>query len=166
MRNSSTGLFSARGSGYRNAVLYAVVLLPPLYILYLITRYGIDVPFWDEWEFVPLLMKFKSGALTFHDLLAQHNEHRILFPRLIMLVLAAVTGWDIRYELYANFAVAAFTFVFLNLLYRRAAGKGRAPWFPALSAFLVFSPVQAENWTRRTGHGGGRYRYSSGCSAP
>ncbi len=81
--NSSTDLFSSRRIRYRNAVFYALALFPPLYILYLITRYGIDVPFLDQWEFVPLLGNFRSGALSFHDLWAQHNEHRIFFPRLI-----------------------------------------------------------------------------------
>lgn len=142
-----TGLFSARRSGCRNAVFYVLALLPPLYILYLITRYGIDVPFWDQWEFVLLLKKFKTGALSFPDLWAQHNEHRILFPKLIMLVLAAATGWDIRYEFYANFFLAGLTFVFLNLLSRKEAGGRCAPWFSVVSAFLVFSPVQVENWT-------------------
>lgn len=146
-RDFPTGIFSVLRSGCRNPVLYAVALFPPLCILYLITRYGVDVPFWDQWEFVPLLEKFRTGALSFHDLWAQHNEHRILFPRLIMLGLASATGWDIRYELYANFVIAGLAFIFLNLLFRKEVGGRCAPWFAVLSAFLVFSPVQQENWT-------------------
>lgn len=142
-----TGLCNGRRPGYRNPVFYVFAFLPPLYILYLITRYGIDVPFWDQWEFVLLLKKYKTGVLSFPDIWAQHNEHRILFPKLIMLALAAATGWDIRYELYANFVLAGLIFIFLNLLFRKEAGGRCKPWFSVVAAFLVFSPVQQENWT-------------------
>jgi hypothetical protein len=62
---------------------------------------------------VPLLDKMYRGELAFPDLWAQHNEHRLLFPKIIMLVLARSTGWDIRYELALNLLLAIGIFAIL-----------------------------------------------------
>jgi len=69
-----------------------LALVPLAFLLCVVARYAVPVPYWDQWEFVPLLEKTYHGQLTFHDLWAQHNEHRILFPRIIMLALAHLTG--------------------------------------------------------------------------
>ena len=68
--------------------IWLLTLLPPSYLLYLIARWGVDLPFWDQWEFVPLLEKMAGADLQLQDLTARHNEHRIFFPRLVMLALA------------------------------------------------------------------------------
>src|SRR6266481_6254246 len=61
-----------------------LIAAPPLLIGFLILRDGVDTPFWDEWDgTAPLFEKMAAGTLCFADFFAQHNEHRILFPRLI-----------------------------------------------------------------------------------
>jgi hypothetical protein len=61
-----------------------LIAAPPLLIGFLIFRDGVDTPFWDEWDrTAPLFEKMAAGTLGFADFFAQHNEHRILFPRLI-----------------------------------------------------------------------------------
>src|SRR4051812_3095927 len=79
---------------------WAVLLLAPLaYLLRLTARYGIKYPFWDEWDFVSIIHKYNAHTLKIADLWAQHNEHRIFFPNIIMLTLATHTHWNVRYEL-------------------------------------------------------------------
>src|SRR5208282_4675420 len=78
-----------------------LALLPLAFLIWMVSRYAVSVPFGDQWELVPLLEKTYHETLTFHDLWAQHNEHRILFPKIIMLGLAHLTGWNIYYELVA-----------------------------------------------------------------
>src|SRR5436189_3578557 len=61
-----------------------LIAAPPLLIGLLIFRDGVDVPFWDQWDgTAPLFEKMAAGTLRFADFFAQHNEHRLLFPRLI-----------------------------------------------------------------------------------
>src|SRR6267142_5943506 len=62
--------------------------VPLLILIWVVARYAIDVPYLDQWDFAPLIDKMYQGQLTFHDLWMQFNEHRIFFPKLIMLGLA------------------------------------------------------------------------------
>jgi hypothetical protein len=108
----------------------------------------VDVPFADQWALVPLLDRMYQGRLTIADLWAQHNEHRLLFPRLLMLGLARISGWNIRYELGANIALAGGIFGVLVAQVRstaRDAGMGWR-WLVPVLALAVFSLNQAENW--------------------
>src|SRR5882724_12820993 len=62
------------------------IAAPPLLIGLLIFRNGVDTPFGDEWDgTAPLFEKMAAGTLGFADFFAQHNQHRILFPRLNFL---------------------------------------------------------------------------------
>ena len=47
-----------------------------------------------------------AGTLCFADFFAQHNEHRILFPRLIFFGLGRLTHWNIRAELFVSWFLA------------------------------------------------------------
>lgn len=122
-------------------------LAAPLSIVHLVHRCGILVPFWDQWDLIPFLEKLHQGHLTLSDLWSQHNEHRIFFPRLCMLFLAYVTNWNIMYELYANLILGGLILLFLYLLLRQTSGKYTSLWLIIVLSFLVFSPVQWQNWT-------------------
>jgi hypothetical protein len=140
---------SARANRVRRArVAFALVaFLPPLVVLRLIRRDGVDVPFWDEWELVPLLERAARGALRLRDLWAQHNEHRLLFPKLGLVALARQTGWDVRAEMFAGFAMAVGAFL---LVLRRLRDLVVPPPTRAILALgisvLVFSLAGWENW--------------------
>ena len=82
--------------------LTILTFVPFAFAIIFIATHAVNVPYIDQWEFVPLLEKSIQGNLTFHDLWVQHNEHRILFPKLIMFALARMTHWDIRYEIGAT----------------------------------------------------------------
>ena len=64
--------------------------------LYLIHSYGSDVPFWDEWDGTPLFYpQIFRGTLNPAALFQPHNEHRVLFMRLVNLTIVALNGeWD------------------------------------------------------------------------
>src|SRR5438876_11379636 len=71
-------------------------LLPSAIMLGLIAHYGVNVPFWDEWSLVSFFEKAHDHALTFRDFVVQHNEHRIVFPKLIFLLLYRSSLWTPR----------------------------------------------------------------------
>src|SRR5438094_9952534 len=78
-----------------------LIAAPPLLIGLLILRDGVDIPFWDHWDgTAPLFEKMADGSLRFADFFAQHNEHRILFPRLIFFGLGRLTDWTVRPALF------------------------------------------------------------------
>jgi uncharacterized membrane protein YobD (UPF0266 family) len=94
-----------------------LLLFPPITIFYFILFHGITVPFWDQWELVPLIQKANTGKLTILDIRQQHNEHRIFF-QIIILTLASLSKWNIIYDLFTNFLLAALALLFIYLLLR------------------------------------------------
>lgn len=75
----------------------------------LIRVYGSGVPFWDEWREAGSLFKpFLQGTLSWRDLIAAHNEHRIALPRLLALGLFWLNGrWDPILECCLNAILAS-----------------------------------------------------------
>jgi hypothetical protein len=126
-----------------------LALVPLAFLIGAVCQYAVAVPFWDQWELVPLLDKTYHGSLTFSDLWAQHNEHRLLFPQIIMLALARLTHWDIRYELALNLLLALGIFaVFIHQvrITARKLGPGGLRWAVPVIALIVFSLAQYQNW--------------------
>lgn len=114
--------------------------------LLLVKRTAVDVPFWDEWEWTPLIVSLHRGTVTFHDLWQQHNEHRIFFPSLIAIGLDALGGWSQVRECMVSVALAVLgQLIILELL---RATFPRAFVYPLLliDSLLMFSPSQSDNW--------------------
>jgi len=123
--------------------------LPPALLIFIIARYGIDVPYVDEWDFVPFLDKSYQGKLTLADLWTVHNEHRIFFPRILMLGLARLTNWDIRWQMGLSFLLACGIFAVATWQIRKtwkALGQTDLKWAVVACSVVVFSISQYENW--------------------
>lgn len=105
------------------------------------------LPFWDHWSFINQLLG-KHGHFTLHDLWAQHNEHRLVLPRLFMLAdfyWFHATG---RLLLSSNLIFqAAEAFVFCSFIYslREIDLPIRLSLFGLVVVFL-FSPGQMDNF--------------------
>src|ERR1700687_4454636 len=84
-----------------------LAVLPPLLVAVYVARYKLGLPYFDGWALVPDIQKMFTHQLTWPDLWRPHNEHRILLPRLVLLGLARLTGWDDGYEVAANLGLAA-----------------------------------------------------------
>ena len=130
--------------------LYAALALAPLAFLGLMFLcFSPDFPYLDQWEFVRLLEKAYEGKLAFVDFWAQHNEHRLVFPRAILLALAGLTHWEIRCELALNFLLGIGLFAVLMAQLRvtaRITGRQLPPGLFVLLSLLVFSLSQWQNW--------------------
>jgi len=123
-----------------------IALAAPLLILYFVWNYGINVPFSDQWEFVPTLEKLHNDTLTLADIWRQHNEHRIIFPRILMLLLAHFSNWNIFLERCTNIVLAALNLFFLFSILNNTSESIKAPWLKIVIALLIFSMVQFENF--------------------
>lgn len=136
---------------YVQALAVLLALLPLGALLAAFASYAVDLPIWDEWwAVVPLLQKYFSGTLHVSDVWAQHNEHRLVFPKLLMLGLAGISGYDVRWEMAASIVFALLLYGCLGLhlwLNRRTLGMERSwYWLWVLTAYAVFSLRQHENW--------------------
>ena len=133
---------------YARPIPWLLAAIPAGVLVAQVARYGVDVPFGDQWELVPLLDAWHAGTLRLADLLAYHNEHRPLVSRVLLFGLALASGWNIRLELAISVAVALGTLLILIWSARRAGGGSPrtmtllAPVF----AVLVCSTKQWENW--------------------
>jgi len=121
--------------------------LPIGFLVPLINEYGVNVPYGDEWTLIPLYLKWNDHHLTFADLFRQHNEHRILFPKLIYLAFAQLTYGNVRAEMFFSVLLCCFTSGGIYLLLKRTIPDRRKHYLLwALINLLIFTPVQAENW--------------------
>lgn len=130
----------------KKALVAVVIILPALFTFYCVYKFGLRVPYYDQWAVVPLLEKMHSHTLTLSDLWRQHNEHRLIFPKSLMLFLAGLSNWNIFFELCANIIIAVFTLMFL-LSILRSTSKTASFWLKMLISLMVFSMVQWENWS-------------------
>ena len=90
------------------AALFLVVLGAKLWVVQL---YGSPLPLWDQWhEAERFFRPWVEGHLTWKDFFAAHNEHRILFTRLLDLSVIWLNGrWEPLLQMTVNaFIHAAF----------------------------------------------------------
>jgi hypothetical protein len=121
--------------------------IPWVFLMGMYTFFSLPFPYLDQWEFPLFLVKYYDGTLGFGDFWAQHNEHRLISPRLLMLAMALATDWNIYFELAVNFLLGSLLFI-LCCLFLRAMQHGtiRMPWFIVIIAPLLFSLSQWGNW--------------------
>lgn len=130
----------------RRGALLVIVGLPVFLSFNFVLRFAVDVPFWDQWELVPQLEKLAQGDLGFSDLIAPHNEHRIVVPRALMLLLSQLSGWDTRWESWLNWLLLLGLGAVLFAEHLRTFGREAAGLISFVpTAWLVFSLRQEEN---------------------
>ncbi len=122
---------------------YALILLPGALSIAYVHEFGVNVVFRDQWSVVVLFRALSLGELSFGDLWAPHNEHRFLFPHIVMLVLGTATEWNNLAEMYLIQACFFVTLICLLLAFRAEGGPRLILFVPI--AFLVFSLRQAQN---------------------
>ena len=136
--------------GLADLSLIFAAFLPPLLLAVLINNCWVNIPVWDDWDTPGLFLKeyFVQGHFSWRLLFAQHNESRLVVPKLLNWVVAHFSGWNIRVMLAMTWLTAVAIFAQLLWLLRktvRASATVRWCFAVALSAVL-FSPNQSENW--------------------
>lgn len=116
----------------------------------LVARYHVNVPYLDQWWLLPVILRDReSGGLPWGYLWHQNAEHRLFFPKLFMLWLARYSGWDLRWELVANFVIAGLTAILMSYEFwsrQRLLGQKLWPWFLPLACASIFTLAAYENW--------------------
>ena len=147
-------IFKLRRDKY-NIFLLVILLSFPFWIGFLIRIFSVNVPYMDEWETPGNLIEkiySNSGNLSFSDFIEQHNESRLVFPKIFFLSMAYLTHWDVRYgmllSLFMAFLVSlnAFFISSKTVTTRHRREKIQVLLLTVISSMLIFSPSQYENW--------------------
>ena len=131
----------------RVVLLFLLGSLPAFFLFGDIRRNAVNVPFMDDWQFIPLLEKTSQGQLKFGDLWAPHDEHRLLIPRIVIIGAMFAFKGDYRMQCCISFlAVEIISLCFLWLLLRLNGERFGVwvTWF--LANLALFSPIQFQNW--------------------
>ncbi|MGB8506902.1 MAG: hypothetical protein WCD76_00720 [Pyrinomonadaceae bacterium] len=129
----------------KTALMLCASALPALLVGLLIVKFGVDVPYWDQWAVAPFFVKLSRGTLTAADLFAQQYEYRQFFPQLIFVALGWLTRWDVRYEMLFSLALACLTSLCVYRL-GKATLVGHRASLLLISNLLIFSTIQYMNW--------------------
>ncbi|CAN5830765.1 hypothetical protein BH18ACI4_BH18ACI4_28960 [soil metagenome] len=116
-------------------LVWAIMLIADIK---LVSTYGSNVPSWDDWDFVPTITGHQP--ITMQWLWSQHNEHRLLIPRMALLALIRFVATDFRVGMYFNvLTTAALALALIIALFHI---RGRA------SVFDAFIPIALMNWSQ------------------
>jgi len=132
----------------KKTIMFAPALLFPAYILVFMFTTRVNVPFWDEWFYIPFVARCLDGHFSLQELAAWHVDHRIIFIHLAYLPTYLAFKGDTLAPLLIQFAAQC---LILAMMLRQASKlfSPGSPWkaaFPAIAAALLFSPQMAGIW--------------------
>ncbi|MEZ2232241.1 hypothetical protein [Microcoleus sp.] len=129
--------------------LFTLYLTPVLLLIGFVANFSVNVPIDDEWRLASFFGKIAGGNVTFNDVWALHSNHRIVFPKIMMAMLAFLSRWNINYPLCLSIGLAILTFMAIyKLSAMQLQNSGDNLWHLAniLTCILLCSLVQHENW--------------------
>lgn len=130
----------------RRLAAVIAILIFPVITAAVIAEYGVDLPFWDEWDITELVDRVSRNEASVRDYLTPHGPHRIVALKVFLSRVIVLTRWNVRMELWISFFLAALTFAaFARLSWRTLEGPSRLLAITASSA-IIFSLSQFENW--------------------
>jgi len=138
-------------AGEINSFLFYLLLISMIVIprWYYVERYGLDFPFYDQWdaEGEGVIHPLLAGNFRFTNLWLTHNEHRVFPTRLITFFLFKITGvWSCLSEARFNVMLAASIPVLLIGFMRYKKELYGFRWLVVLVAVAQFTlPFGWEN---------------------
>jgi len=108
-----------------------------------IRRYGVSIPFWDEWDFVETMRQLSGGELGWRQVLLLGNDQHQIFSQFAFSAVAwHLTHLHLKTVMVWNWCIAAAFCVLAAVVTGRGLGKDTAiPWLTlAASCFFVFNP--------------------------
>jgi hypothetical protein len=127
----------------------AGALVAPVLMAVIIHRYGVNVPYWDEWDQLAVVTDAYDHKLSAGMLWAQQNEHRPVVAKLISIVIARTTDLNLVAEMYLGFGFQCLTLV---LIWRMLAAGLRDKAPPLIgpltvaASLMLFWTVGHEDW--------------------
>lgn len=128
----------------KNRAVYAVIALLILGSVWMVLRFGVNVPHWDDHAIRVLIDDFSTSKIG--GLFSFHNEHRIWLSRTMTLIYKSISGQtDFKFMMYfGQFGLAALMLLFI-VLARHFKLNSLSLVFIALFIFN-FSTVENSLW--------------------
>ncbi len=136
----------------RMAVRVVLLLLAAIcagFILRETIRYSVQVPFWDQWDYVSDYQRYEKGEIPFSAfLLAGAGEHLSVVQDGCSILLWRLTGMNLRLIMVLDWLLAVGLVVLMALIARQALPRGSlVPWaILSTSSFFVFNPGAYQFW--------------------
>lgn len=93
--------------GFKNLYLLMIVIacsIPIIFGFCFIEKYGVDVPFWDQWvTIVPWTIQYHEGNFDLINLIDLHNDSRSALPNIITFIISLVTNLNIKVMFYIGY---------------------------------------------------------------
>lgn len=137
---------SVRSLSFNEWLALLLVLAPAILEVAYIRFFGVNVVSWDQWDFVPYIEKMFQHNLSLSELFSQHNDHRLFFPRIVMLALAYISNYNNLYEMYFSSALTFLALALIFSMYKSDFGtsaKMLMAFIPV--SFLMFNLKQYGN---------------------
>jgi hypothetical protein len=127
-------------------LLVLCCVAPFFIVLWCVHAYGVNFPYWDEWNLVESAMIFPSKGISVFWV--RHSDHRIFFPQLLMYAALILSKWNVKLLMYlSQFMVLAVAIAYFFYIRRSCRANGiifqLIAFLPV--SILIFSLVQYEN---------------------
>lgn len=119
--------------------------VPVAAYLWFVAHYSLNTVVGDQWDDVTLIHNSYLHGFDLSAAWAQHNENRILFPNLIVLLLSRTTHYNVRIEEYLGAVFLLASLALLIATHRRRTALPLLYYCPV--AILMLSFVQWSNTT-------------------
>lgn len=129
---------------------FGLTALPPSCVAFVVARFAVDIPLQDQWGFAGEVIAYVQGSYSAAQLWLPVGQHRVVMPKLVMLMLAGLTGWDVRAEIWFNFGTALATLALLAAVAHRTLRPlfpAGWPWTLPLMSAALFSLAASQSWT-------------------
>ena len=124
------------------------LLLPVGWGLWLVHAFGVNVVFNDEWSLVPLFHGIAERSAGWTALWPQSNEHRMFFPRLVLLASALLTDFNTKVQMYVSQLWILLAYA-THLEYLGSLPARKEPWRTGaglLVGLACYNTMQYENF--------------------
>ena len=115
--------------------------------------FGVNVPFWDEWQLLDRFREIYSGRMNWWELTSsKHNEHLVGFAFLVGTLQLLLSGFDSKLQLVSGVLIQTVAFTILAAAIWRTVPESRRPLWVAFSSLVWFSLSQHKNllWAFQT----------------
>lgn len=127
----------------RRRAAWVLVATPVLLPFLAIALLGVDMLLWDEFFYVDFVQAVREGGSWLPRILMQHNEHRVVAMKLVMIPNALFLDWSRKAEMYFSAFLGILIVLGLWRLYRRSGGNDLLLFAPV--AWLACSLAAYEN---------------------
>jgi hypothetical protein len=145
---NDSGATSFLASKILSYVIFLCGISTVILSAYLVVVSYTSLPHWDEWSQIDFAAN-RTAQSTLDWLWSQHNQHRLVIPRLFLLADLRWFHATQGFLLASIFGIQVLHLLLLSWSMRIFGGWRRGLWLTGtgLAAFCLFSPAQWENFT-------------------